>query len=386
MTLSRTARRLLTAVPLAALVLGTVAAPAQARNHETGALSIRGADLSFLPQLEEAGVTFRDVNGKAKPAERILEKHGADYMRIRVWVDPPAGYTDETRALALAKRAKKAGMKILLDPHYSDFWADPSKQPIPAGWPTALPALKDTVRAYTRSLVQDFANQHTPVDMIQVGNEITGGMLWPTGQLYPPGGGDHWAAFTDLLKAGVTGAKEGNPRHHEMKVMIHIDRGGDLGGTQWFFDHVTAAKVPFDVIGQSYYPIWHGSLAQLQANLDDSVARYHKPVVVVETAYPWTYADGDGKGNIVGPGTVLPDGDQYPATELGQAGFFEALRRVLLQVPDGMGLGFFDWEPEWVPGVGWQPGAEASNDNMTQFDFTGHALPSVYAYRKPDAS
>ncbi|WP_433381924.1 glycoside hydrolase family 53 protein [Actinoplanes sp. CA-142083] len=345
-------------------------------------LSIRGADLSFLPQLEEAGVRYRDLAGRVRPAEQILAHEGANYMRLRVWIDPPAGYSDRARALALARRAKKAGMKILLDPHYCDFWADPSKQPIPASWPTDLAALKVKIKSYTRSLVRDFASQGTPVDLIQIGNEVTNGILWPTGQLYLPDGTQQWEAFTDLLKAGTEGALEGCGGHR-LKTMLHIDKGGRMGDTQWFFDNIVKWGVPFDVIGQSYYPMWHGSMAELQANLIDSVARYDKPVLLAEVSYPWTFEDGDGRGNIVGPDAYLPDVDRFPATPQGQAAFYEALRGVLEQVPDGKGLGFMAWEPEWVPGVGWQPGAEASNDNLTQFDFTGRALPSIRSYRRP---
>ncbi|MEU4240716.1 glycosyl hydrolase 53 family protein [Actinoplanes sp. NPDC026619] len=354
--------------------------PKQALAHAAKTtLSVRGADLSFLPQLEEAGVRYRDLAGRVRPAEQILANAGANYMRLRVWVDPPDGYSDQARALGLAKRAKRAGMKILLDPHYSDFWADPGKQPIPASWPTDLPGLIAKIRSYTRELVRDFARQGTPVDMIQIGNEITSGILWPAGQLYLPDGTQQWQAFTDLLKSGIKGAREGQC---DAKIVLHIDRGGKMGDTQWFFDNITTYGVPFDIIGQSYYPMWHGSLAELQANLVDSVARYDKPVLLAEVSYPWTFEDGDGRGNIVGADTVLPDADRFPATPAGQAGFYEAVRDVLKQVPDGRGLGFLAWEPEWIPGVGWQPGAEASNDNLTQFDFTGRALPSIKAYRR----
>jgi arabinogalactan endo-1,4-beta-galactosidase len=352
---------------------------AQAHGRAT-TLSVRGADLSFLPQLEEAGVRYRDLAGRVRPAERILAAQGANYIRLRVWVDPPDGYSDRARALALAKRAKRAGLKILLDPHYSDFWADPGKQPIPASWPTDLPGLLTKIRTYTRDLVRAFARQGTPIDLIQIGNEITNGILWPAGQLYLPDGTQQWQAFTDLLRAGRTGALEAQ---RDLPVVLHIDRGGKMGDTRWFFDNITSYGVPFDIIGQSYYPMWHGSLAELQANLIDSVQRYDKPVLLAEVAYPWTFEDGDGRGNIVGPGTVLPDADRFPATPAGQAGFYEAVREVLKQVPDGRGLGFLAWEPEWIPGVGWQPGAEASNDNLTQFDFTGRALPSIRAYRRP---
>ena len=350
-------------------------------------LSVRGADMSFLPQLEEAGVRYRDLAGRVRPAEQILAHEGANCMRMRVWVDPPAGYSDKARALALAKRAKRAGMKILLDPHYSDFWADPGKQPIPASWPTDLAGLTTKIKTYTRSLVRDFAAQGTPVDIIQIGNEITNGFLWPVGQLYLPDGTQQWQAFTDLIKAGTEGALEGSRGHrlngHRLKTMLHIDKGGLMGDTQWFFDNVTAHGVPFDIIGQSYYPMWHGSMAQLEANLIDSAARYNKPVLLAEVSYPWTFEDGDGRGNIVGPDAFLPDVDRFPATPQGQAAFYEALRGVLARVPNGRGLGFMAWEPEWIPGVGWQPGAEASNDNLTQFDFTGRALPSVRSYRRP---
>jgi arabinogalactan endo-1,4-beta-galactosidase len=344
------------------------------------ALAVRGADLSFLPQLEEAGVEYRDLAGRVAPAERILAGYGANAMRLRVWVDPPAGYSDEGRALGLARRAKRAGMKVVLDPHYSDFWADPGKQPIPAGWPTDLAGLTVKIRDYTRKLVRDFAAQGTPVDILQIGNEITNGILWPVGQLYLPDGTQQWDAFTQLLSAAISGARS----ECDARIMLHIDKGGLMGDTRWFFDNIVAHAVPFDIIGQSYYPMWHGSIADLAANTGDAIERYGKPVLLAEIAYPWTFEDGDGQGNIVGPDTPLPDALRFPATPDGQAAFFHGVRDVLEKAPRGGGLGFLAWEPEWVPGVGWEPGAEASNDNLTQFDFTGRALPSVRAYRRPN--
>jgi len=365
------------------LALSAFAPAAAQAATETGALSVRGADLSFLPQLEEAGVRYYDLAGRVRPAEKILAKAGANHMRLRVWVNPPPGYSTRASALALARRAKRAGMKIVLDPHYADFWADPSKQPIPEGWPTDLDGLTAKVYSYTRDLVKAFAAQGTPVDIFQMGNEITNGILWPVGQLYGADGSQHWAEFATLLKAGIAGARAGADKKHPMRVMLHIDKGGRMGDTRWFFDNIATQQVPYDILGQSYYPMWHGSLAELQANLEDSVARYGKPVLLAEIAYPWTFEDGDQRGNIVGPDADLPDAARFPATPEGQAGFFQAVRDVLLAIPAGNGLGFLAWEPEWVPGVGWQPGAEASNDNLTQFDFTGHALPSVRAYRRP---
>ncbi len=382
----RLSRRSVLAAVGGIALTGFAASPAQAnasaaQANASTALSIRGADLSFLPQLEEAGVRYRNLAGRVLPAERIIADAGANHQRIRVWVNPPAGYTDKARALNLARRAKRAGLKIVLDPHFSDFWADPGKQPIPAGWPTELAGLTAKVRSYARDLVREFAAQGTPVDIFQMGNEITAGILWPAGQLYPADGTQHWSEFATLLKAGIAGAREGAGRH-PLKVMLHIDKGGKLDDTRWFFDNITAQQVPFDIIGQSYYPMWHGSLADLQANLTDSVARYGKPVLLAEISYPWTFEDGDGRGNIVTKDAVLPDIDRFPVTPAGQAAFYEAVRKVLAGIPGGKGLGFLVWEPEWIPGVGWEPGAEASNDNLTQFDFTGRALPSIRAYRR----
>ncbi|GAB3257090.1 glycoside hydrolase family 53 protein [Kineosporia babensis] len=375
-------RRSVFAAAAGGLVLsGTGTLSAQAQGKRQG-LSVRGADLSFLLQLEEAGVRYRDRQGRTGTAEKILAAAGANYQRIRVWVDPPEGYTDRERALALGRRAKRAGLKIVLDPHYCDFWADPGKHPIPAGWPTELPALAEKVRTYTRDLIRAFAAQGTPVDIFQMGNEITAGILWPVGQLYPAEGPQRWSEFATLLKAGITGARQGSAGR-PLPVMLHIDRGGKLEDTRWFFDNITELDVPFDIIGQSYYPMWHGSLADLEANLRDSVSRYRKPVLVAETSYPWTLEDGDGYENLITDDSALPDVGRFPATEAGQAGYYEALRKVLAGIPGGRGLGFLAWEPAWIPGVGWEPGAGAPNDNLTQFDFTGRALASIRAYRRP---
>jgi arabinogalactan endo-1,4-beta-galactosidase len=163
--------------------------------------------------------------------------------------------------------------------------------------------------------------------------------------------------------------------------MVHIDRGGDNAGSRYFFDHVLAQSVDFDVIGQSYYPFWHGSLAALQSNLDDLAGRYRKGLVVVETAYPWTTQDGDSEPNLFTDPATLPDGDRFPPTPGGQAEYFDALRGVISGVPRGLGFGFFDWEPGWISGVGWEPGAGNPNDNLTMFDFDGAALPSLRAFR-----
>jgi arabinogalactan endo-1,4-beta-galactosidase len=378
-------RKLVLATSVLALAAGSLT-PMSASAHppRDGALSVRGADISFTLQEEAAGSRYRDLNGRPGSVEKIIANNGGNYVRLRVWTDPPKGYSTLDSALVLAKRAKRAGMKVLLDLHYSDFWADPGKQPTPVAWQGQdLPTLAATVRRYTSDAVRAFAKQGTPVDMVQVGNEVTSGMLFPTGQLYPPTGPQQWPQFATLLKAGILGAHQGAPRDHQPRIMIHIDRGGDNGGSRWFVDNILAQGVDFDVLGESYYPIWHGSLADMQANLTDLATRYEKDIVLVETAYPWTTADGDGYPNLWDGSTQLPDQSTYPPTKQGQAAFFEAMRQILLKVPDGRGIGFFDWEPEWIGGVGWEPGAGDPNDNLTMFDFHGNGLPSLRAFRAP---
>lgn len=344
------------------------------------ALSVRGGDVSFALQHEAIGTTY-SYRGRVLPLEHILRRAGATYVRLRIWTDPPAGYSDADSALRFALRAKRAGLKVLLDPHYSDFWADPGKQPTPAAWAGQdLPTLASTVYTYTRDLVRRFVRAGAPVDMIQIGNEVTAGMLWPLGQIYKESG-DDWVGFTTLLKAGIEGARAGGGRDHRPRVMVHIDRGGDNGGTRWFYDHILAEDVSFDVIGLSYYPFWHGTLGDLEANLADTAVRYGKDIVVVETAYPWTLENGDGLGNFVtSPSQLVPE---FPATPAGQAAYFEALRSILAGVPAGRGAGFVDWEPEWLPGVGWAPGEGNPNDNLTMFSWSGEGLPALRAFRPP---
>lgn len=343
-----------------------------------GTLAIRGGDISFTPQVEAAGQAFSD-DGRVRPVEQILADYGVNYARLRVWVDPPAGYSDTASLLAMAKRVKAAGMGLLLDPHYSDFWADPGKQFTPERWQgKSLPELVDTVRAYTQELVTALAEQETPADIIQIGNEVTNGMLWPVGQIYRDEA-ELWAGFTALLGAGIDGALAGNPADHQLRTMVHFDRGGDSAGSRYFFDKILAAGVEFDLIGLSYYPFWHGSMSDLRETLHGLANAYGKDIVVVESSYPWTLDDGDGHGNILSEADRLPD--DYPPTPEGQAAFYADLRRELLAVPGGHGIGFVDWEPAWLPGVGWKPGAGNPNDNLTLFDWDGKPLPALRAFR-----
>jgi arabinogalactan endo-1,4-beta-galactosidase len=341
-----------------------------------------GADLSFTPQELAAGAVFTDRGRQASPVT-IMRDNGANYVRMRLWVDPPPGYSDLASDLALARSVHAAGMKIYLDIMYSDFWADPQHQDIPAAWQGQnLSQLTATVQSYTQQAISAFAKQGTPVDTVSIGNEIRNGILWPVGQVDPATGAGYDALAT-LLKAGVAGARAGNPASHQQLIMMHYDQGGNNQLSQAFFQNLVSRGVQFDVIGVSYYPFFHGTMSQLRANVDALATQFHKKIVIAETQYPWTLANGDSTGDFVWQTSQVSAG--YPASPGGQLSFVTDELSILAQVPDGLGAGLFYWAPEWIPGVGWEPGAGTPNDNLTLFNFQGTALPSIGIFRSPAA-
>jgi arabinogalactan endo-1,4-beta-galactosidase len=344
-------------------------------------LKFAGADLSFTPQEEAAGAVFRD-NGVRSNVLDIFKDHGLNYVRVRLWVNPPPGYSNLTSDLAFAKRIKAAGMKLYLDIHYSDFWADPQHENTPSIWAGQdLSHLSQTVQNYTQDVMQRFADQDTPVDMVSIGNEIRNGFLWPVGQVdWTADTG--WSNLTTLLKSGVAGARAGNPKGHPLLVMIHFDQGGDNTRSRRFFDHMIADNVPFDIIGLSYYSFFHGSLTDMRTNVDDLATRYSQQIVIAESQYAWTLAQGDNLGDFVWQPSMLEKG--YPASPGGQLSFYNDLLSILAQVPNGKAIGLFYWSPEWIPGVGWNgPGTGTPNDNLTLFNFHGAALPSIGLFQNP---
>src|SRR6266567_1204059 len=345
-----------------------------------GTSMMLGADLSFTGQELAAGTTFTDQGRVATPVQ-ILRSHGGNYVRMRLWVNPPAGYSDLASDLALARSVRAAGMKIYLDIHYSDFWADPQHQNTPAAWVGQdLPTLATTVRTYTQDVISAFARQGTPVDMVSIGNEIRNGMLWPTGQIdWTANTG--WDNLATLLKAGIQGARSANPPGHPLRVMLHYDQGGNNATSFQFFHNLISRDVNFDVIGLSYYTFFHGPVTALRDNVDKLAGQFGKDIVIAETQYSWTLANGDTTGNFVWQASQLEGG--YPAGPGGQLSFLHDLLSILAQVPGGHGAGLFYWEPEWVPGVGWEPGAGTPNDNLTLFDFQGRALPSIGLFENP---
>jgi arabinogalactan endo-1,4-beta-galactosidase len=172
--------------------------------------------------------------------------------------------------------------------------------------------------------------------------------------------------------------------------MMHYAQGGNNALSQAFFQNLVSQGVPFDVIGLSYYPFFHGTISQMKANVDALATQFHKPIVIAETQYPWTLANGnspigDSTGNFVWEPSQLSTG--YPASPGGQLSFVSDELSILAQVPDGLGAGLFYWAPDWIPGVGWEPGAGVGtpNANLTLFNSQGTALPSIGIFRNPAA-
>ncbi len=374
--------------------LESTAAPVQEKSEEVDmassesaavspvpALEIRGVDTSSLPQVEDKGGVFYDANGQAQDIFEILADHGINYVRLKLWHTPANGYNNLDRVKGMATRIEQAGMGFLLDFHYSDTWADPKKQYKPlAWWDFSYDELEAAVYSYTKDAITALREQGTEPDIVQIGNEIPGGMLWDHGKL--DGSDDQFARLTRLLKAGIAGVKDAGC---DAKIMLHLDRGGNNDLFRWWFDNIIAEGVEFDVIGLSFYGYWHGDLSDLAANLADLAQRYKKELIVVETAYAYTLANQDGYGNIIGRADQLIVG--YPATVDGQSAWLRDLMQVVKDAPGGLAKGVFYWEPAWLglKGCGWNPADPQSGnawENQALFDFDGHVLPSLAVFRE----
>jgi arabinogalactan endo-1,4-beta-galactosidase len=319
-------------------------------------------------------------------------RHGWNCFRLRIFVNPDGrggviNSLEYTRALA--RRIKTAGAALILDFHYSDTWADPQHQIKPVAWKD-LPfdQLQEQVEKYTADVMLDLKQHDALPDIVQVGNEITGGTLWPDAQVAVPistvkvydeevtkivpsqpyDDMRQWSNLIGIIKAGAAGVRSATVPSDHVRIMIHIDCGGDWPVTQWFFDHLRESHVDYDMIGQSYYPNWHGTLENMRDNLSQTAQRYKKDIVVVETSYPWkNSALWSKKQNMV-----------WPITPAGQKKFMADLMETVRQTPGGYGVGVVYWHPESVPGNGpdghpWNGGA------MALFDDRGNALAAVDA-------
>jgi len=270
----------------------------------------------------------------------------------------------------LAVRAKAMGFSIMIDFHYSDWWADPGKQFTPHEWEgQEIDQLAASLYRFTHDVLSDLLSKGVVPEWVQIGNEISNGMIWPVGST------DNWDNLAALIKEGYRATKAIDS---SIKVALHYDNGANHAGTARWFDNARSRGVQWDVIGLSYYPVWHGSLSDLDSNMDSISARYDKEVLIVETAYPWTSQNGDSH-----PNTYTSTGPvSYRMSPEGQEQFLNDLVGRIKAVPNGRGKGLFYWEPEWIPveGAGWKYGEGDEWDNVTLFDFDGNALPALDAF------
>lgn len=360
---------------------------------------IKGADVSMLAEVEKHGGKYYDEKGVEKDAMLILKENGFNYIRLRLWNDPKdaagngygGGNNDLATTIALAKRAKANGMKFLLDFHYSDFWTDPGRQNKPKAWATMnIEQMTAALHDYTKSTIAEFKKAGVMPDMVQIGNEINGGMLWPEGKSWGQNGGE-FDRLAGLLKAGVQGVKENLDAKDDVKIMLHLAEGTKNDTFTWWFDEITKRNVPFDVIGLSFYTYWNGPISALKYNMDDISKRYNKDVIVVEAAYGYTTDNCDNAENNFTAKEAADGG--YPASVQGQADFLADLMKSIVEVPDHRGKGIFYWEPAWLPtkGATWatKAGMKYNNDdwkegnareNQSLFDCQGHVLPSMKVF------
>jgi len=343
-----------------------------------------GADISALATIEQRGGVYLDGD-QPGDAIAIFMKHGWTCFRLRIWVDPTNGVNGLEYTTKLARRIKDAGGTFILDFHYSDWWADPQKQNKPAAWASLdFDALVNESGAYTAQVVKTLKDAGATPDFVQVGNEITGGMLWPDGQVKVPlstvkvfegdvtvmappepyNDAKQWDHLIRLLKADIDGVRSVTMPEDHVRIIIHIDCGGDWPVTCWYFDHLTKAGVDYDVIGQSYYPHWHGSLANVRNNLRETTRRYGKDVMIVETGYP----SRDTRLSSAAAKYMI-----WPETPAGQRQF---LADLIQTVKEGGGIGVNYWHPEatHVPGATnrWR-----GPDANSLFDAKGHPLPAM---------
>ena len=362
---------------------------------------IKGADISELLEMEQKGIVYKDQNGVATDALKILKDNGVNYVRIRLWNDPKdangkeygAGNDDLATVTKLAKRAKDLGMKFLLDFHYSDFWTDPGKQFKPKAWENlSYEELQVAIHDYTRDVIKSLKAAGCMPDMVQVGNEITGGFLWPTGKSW---GIDtpqqEFDRLSTLLKSAIKGLDEAKG-DSEVKVMLHLDKGTKKDQYKWWFDEITKRNVPFDVIGMSLYPFWDGPIDNCIENIKFVKQTYGKDVIIAEASWPYTTENDDRVPNSPSEAEALIGG--YNPTVEGQYSF---LKDTMEKTEQAGAYGIFYWGTTWKagPGITWatQAGIDYikdkcgtscppgnSRENHALFDKEGKVLPSIKVF------
>ena len=340
---------------------------------------LAAADFSFLSYFESLGVQYK-AGGQVQDAFQILKNHGVNCVRLRLFTSSqaqaasnPYNYINNTNyTVPLAVRVKNAGLLFSLDFHYSDTWADPGHQATPSAWTNlSYSNLVLQMRAYNSNTIATFADAGAMPDFVQVGNEITDGMLWPNGQLTGTWSSTNpsWIRLGQLMNAAVQGIQDASTAAGKPmpKIVVHIDRGGDWATTESYFDNLNAQGVPYDIIGESYYPFFQGSLTALSTCVTNAAATFGKPIIVAETAFPWTNTC---------PASWLPDLLGYPPSTIGQVSFIVAEGQILRSVPNGLGAGIFYWAGEYQAANGVN---EGGYNTASFWDANGNLLHSLDA-------
>ncbi|MFV8322051.1 glycoside hydrolase family 53 protein [Flavobacterium sp. LB3P21] len=288
----------------------------------TVATFAKGADIGWLPQMEATGYKFYDTDGKQKDCLQLLKDRGINTIRLRVWVNPSndkaSGHCSPAETVTMAVRAKNLGMRIMIDFHYSDSWADPGKQTKPAAWVNhTFLELQNDVYIHTFEVLNMLKAAGVTPEWVQVGNEIPGGMLWPDGK------SSNFSQLAKLLNKGYDAVKAVDTK---IKVIVHVDEGNNNAKFRWFFDNAKANAVKYDVIGMSYYPYWIKSdykvtITDLANNLNDMASRYDKEVMVVEVGGEYDKAQNTYE-------------------------MLSATIKAVEAVPNNKGLGVIYWEPQ----------------------------------------
>ncbi|KAK3901590.1 family 53 glycosyl hydrolase [Staphylotrichum tortipilum] len=331
------------------------------------ALTYRGVDWSSVPVEERAGVSYKNVNGNSQPMERTLAENGVNTVRQRVWVGPRDGTYNIDYNIALAKRARAAGLGVYIDFHYSDTWADPAHQAIPSGWPTDIDNLAWKLYNYTLDACNRFQDAGIQPSIMSIGNEITVGLLWPTGKT------NNWANIARLLHSAAWGIKDSrlNPKP---KIMVHLDNGWNWATQNNWYTNVlkqgTFVTSDVDMMGVSFYPFYSASasLASLKSSLTNMANAWGKELAVVETNWPTSCPS---------PAYSFPsDVKSIPFSAAGQATFVSNVASVVASVNRGVGL--FYWEPAWIHNAG----LGSSCADNTMFSQSGQALSSLSVFQR----
>jgi len=361
---------------------------------------IKGMDLSTLLEMERCGAKYYD-DGKEMDILDIMKKYDVDTIRLRLWNDPKsekgepygAGNNDLDETIAIGKRVTDAGLGVLLNFHYSDFWADPGKQIKPKAWSGyGVEELEKAVYDFTVDSLKKVLDAGVNVTMIQVGNELSNGLLWPEGRV------PNYDNIARFVSSGIRACRSVKA---DIPLMIHLDNGGNNALYREWFDNYVKRGEDFDYIGLSYYPFWHGTLQMLEDNMNDIAVRYGKELIIAEVSMGHTMEDykdyeklSDSERKGYATRKELAEKIEYPMTVQGQADFTKDFLNRIAHIADHKGAGFFWWEPAWipVPGSGWATPASLKymNDpgpcgnewaNQALFDYEGNALPALQVIR-----